>query len=546
MQSRTITFGEGRVSPIAKLHEDILWKIFLENTETYNDKRLTTARRSSQVCQQWRVIMLKSSSIWGRCIDLNDLRQTTYDWFREVMTRAGKALLWIMGPISTYSHPPPNFLSIFINENWDRIQRLNVSDNMHDRDRTQYWTTLFKKPAPILEEFVFHDSRKGWILPSPLFKATCPALKKFEVFRTVWHDLDEFKFTMDMPASWLSKLCSLTLRHVLNASELLQLLTTTPLLESLEIHGLTTSTELQGSSIFSMVNLPKLTSVRLNFWSLLEIVAFLERITPALGCRLSMSKPHDSEVIVDPHNMKRVQILLNRYIQDYFERHPPTRVALSCDGYLELEETSISDSGHSTPSGLSIWMPLEEDDLTPIQMLFNAPFLSTVVELDIRRWRKILPFSLSAFDSVTTLWIGHKSLSSLSEHVQQEHNLIFPLLDVLKISHWEQRLGSKYREPLGSFLQHRWAINRPISVLDLSPVHENLTCDLDNLENLTGLRVKWKLSWLGQNKEEYVCGNGHPKTLCFKQNYPKNGQFMIHRHPGFSVMYGWSGQIADI
>jgi len=508
---------------------------------------------------------LMSSSIWGRCIDLNDLRKTTYDWFREVLSRAGNALLWIMGPIRTYSYygtpDPPDFLLVFINENWNHIQRFNISDSVRSADapgeygdRAEYWSTLFKKPAPILKEFVFHytaredyigDEKERWILPTPLFNATSPALKKFEVYRTTRSELNAIEFTMDMPASWLSKLRSFTLRQGVNVGHLLELLAMAPLLEDLEINGLSASAKFPASNV-SVVNLPKLTSICLKSLNPLgHIVAFLEGITPALGCCLSMCEPGNSGVIVDTQYVKRVQVLIMRYVQSYFNHHPPTRIALSCNAYLELKETSIS--GHPNPSGLSIWMPLGVDDSSLIEMLFNAPFMSTVIDLDIRRWRKALPFPLSVFDSVSTLWIEYESLCSLSEHVQQGHDLIFPHLDVLRVGHWELYLGSEYREPLGLFLRDRWAISRPISVLYLYPGHQDLVCDLDDLENLTGLRVKWK-PWLGGNIEEYVCGNGHPETLCFKKNFPGNA-LSIPDFSGFAidtVIYGWSGQIADI
>jgi len=510
---------------------------------------------------------LMSSSIWGRCIDLNDLRKTTYDWFREVLSRAGNALLWIMGPISTYlydgRHDPPDFLLVFINENWNRIQRLNISDNARSADglgeggnRAEYWNTLFKKPAPILEEFVFYytasedhtgGKKERWILPTPLFNAAFPTLKKFEVYRTAWSELNAIGFTMDMPASWLSKLRSFTLHQGVNIGHLLELLAVTPLLEDLEIYELFASAEFLASNV-SVVNLPKLTSICLKSWNPLDhIVAFLEGITPALGCCLSMWKPGDLEVIVDTQYVKRAQVLIMRYVQSYFDHHPSTRIALSCNNHLQLEDTSISEEGDSTPSGLSIWMPLDEGDSALIQMLFDAPFFAIVVELHLHKWRKALPFPLSVFDSVTTLWIEYEILCSLSEHVQQGHHSIFPHLDVLRVGHRNLYLGSEYREPLGLFLRHRWAINRPISVLDLSPGHQNLVCDLDDLENLTGLRVKWK-PWLGGNIEEYVCGNGHPKTLCFKKNFPSNA-LSIPDFSGFAidtVIYGWSGQIADI
>jgi len=174
MRSLTLTPSQAAESPISRLQEDILWKVFLENTGIYNDNRLTTTRHTSQVCRRWRIIMLNAASIWGRCIDLKTLHKSTHDWFQEVLFRSGNALLWITGPINTNKTLPPDFFFTFVNEKWDRIQRLNISDHPHSlfdfSDHsvpTQYWSTLFKKPAPFLEEFVFYYTGKTRVPPLP-------------------------------------------------------------------------------------------------------------------------------------------------------------------------------------------------------------------------------------------------------------------------------------------------------------------------------------------------------------------------------------------
>lgn len=571
--------------PIARLNNDILWKIFLENTETYNDNRLTTARHSSQVSRQWREIMLQSSSIWGRVIDLDDLYNsgravdqgpppvTSHNWLREVVSRTGNALLWIIGDMCYILDHALNrdFLLTFIEENWDRIQRLDISDRWSARQfidgenvvRRQYWHDLFKKSAPFLQEFVFvhsisggsllQDARQGWILPSPVFKGTAPALKKFEIYRKGMFNLTNFKFTMDMPTSWLSKLRSLTIRQNCNINQVLAILEITPLLEDLTIDGYPyKSTENPGREIFH-ANLPKLAFVSLYKWRLRapDMFTFLERISPSRGCCFLISNPSYPNVIVNLQDIERFQVLIMRYVQDFFEYHPSTCMTLSCnDRFLKIGEHSISESRHS----LSMWMPLGEDNTALIQTVFNSPFFSTVVDLDLSDWMKGLPTPLSAFDSVTTLWIEYETLMSLLQYMQKGYDSMFLLVDVLKIGRSKLRLDNEYREPLGLFLQHRRTLDQPISVLDLSPSYQNLTCDLDNLEDLIGLVVKWRFTW-DKPGEEYVCGSGHPDVLRFKTNYPDNGIYAdSNRNRGYGrirIPYspakeGWSGQIAYI
>jgi len=346
---------------------------------------------------------------------------------------------------------------------------------------------------------------------------------------------------MDMPLSWISKLRTFTFRQDANVIELLAILAMLPLLEDLQIYELTAFT---GRNV-SLVNLPKLTNLGLNSCNLSSMVALLERISPAVGCCLSMFKPvnsHESYL----QDARRSQAVIMRYVQNYFESRLPTWIALSCEDHvLELDETDVSriNTNCFAPPGLSIWMPFNDDDPFLIELLLNADFLSTVLELDLRRWKRDrTPFPLSAFDSVTTLWINYESLVSLSK--QQGSNL--PQLSVLKFG---ERFNGRFKEPLLSFLQHRWAIKRPISILDFSPTYDYPACDLDDLEEFTGLRVSWDAASFKKDVQEYVCGTGSPEILCFEKNHQKDETVMAICTPGHPIIelwQGWSGQISGI
>ncbi|KAF9559642.1 hypothetical protein CPC08DRAFT_708686 [Agrocybe pediades] len=90
--------------PISVLHEEVLWKVFLLNTDfgiysTFESSPLTTARHCSHVRRQWRSIFLSSSVIWGRVVDIEDLGQKKSGWKKEVFTRSGEALLWVYARI---------------------------------------------------------------------------------------------------------------------------------------------------------------------------------------------------------------------------------------------------------------------------------------------------------------------------------------------------------------------------------------------------------------------------------------------------------------
>jgi len=86
--------NDANKSPIFKLNEDLVWRIFLFDADLSDEipfdggrslappsgqdpafimNGLTVTLRTSQVCQSWRSMILKSTVIWGRLIDLHIL-----------------------------------------------------------------------------------------------------------------------------------------------------------------------------------------------------------------------------------------------------------------------------------------------------------------------------------------------------------------------------------------------------------------------------------------------------------------------------------------
>ena len=106
-------------SPISKLNSDVLREIFAMNTDENYGRiflpselqldckliPLIITRRSSQVCQAWRDIILGSPSIWASCIDLDVLNQKDDCWRNIVLQRTGQAMLFVTGPNSCESEP---------------------------------------------------------------------------------------------------------------------------------------------------------------------------------------------------------------------------------------------------------------------------------------------------------------------------------------------------------------------------------------------------------------------------------------------------------
>ncbi|KAF9555492.1 hypothetical protein CPC08DRAFT_711963 [Agrocybe pediades] len=184
------------------LHEDLLFKIFLEDTYAgphfpfTKDRPLTTARHCSQVCRQWRSIFL--------LIDLNGLKETTDQWRNEIFARTGDAVLWVYG---------------FVNrdKNWRRVQILVIRDI----------NTLDMTSLDLQQEMiqVKQDNPLTSGLPtSPLFGDDAPLLKDFSM---------KHKFPTNV--SWICNLSSISFPSTFNMDEVLTTLWRMPRLEYLSL-----------------------------------------------------------------------------------------------------------------------------------------------------------------------------------------------------------------------------------------------------------------------------------------------------------------------
>ncbi|KAF4617236.1 hypothetical protein D9613_006201 [Agrocybe pediades] len=537
--------------PIARLHDEILWLIMLENTKVHHANRLTTARYTSQVCRRWRQLMLDSPSIWGRLIDLNRFPTKTFYWMQVVMSRSGDAPLWITGSRNTtlriprLFNPPdfPDFVFTFIRDNWGRIEKLNVCRHhpRHDNEGRygkQFWVDLFSKPAPLLEEFHFEYTiqveRVGtevesdeWYSPSPWFDASAPALKTFCFRQTQTQTLyvgdaiaPRTKLPMWMPAIWFSKLRSFALYQSLDFSDLLVLLRRMPLLEELEISATFTNPGSVNERQHAPVHLPRLSTMRLKILDFCSILLFLDSITPSSDCCLSMSEPLLWQV-PELHEVKRVQTVLLKYVFNYCEAHDIAALSI-------LFETQHIQILGTRPPSLSIFIPSTTDDTSLLSLLINS----------------------SLFNSVHTLSVNQGTLEFLFVFLDQGYHVLFPRLHTLKIVNRQEQVHSEYGALLHRFLRKRQEISRPVSALDFSqlPV-EYFERDFDDFEEFVGLSitlpigVRWRMK---DGKGFYVCGSGSPEFLRFNEDRGRKGRLFRcgYRAPRTKdVTYGWSGYI---
>jgi len=154
-------------SPIYNVPDDLLFKIFLVNA---NDqvKPITTTRFSSQVCKQWRYLILGSPSLWGKLLYLNELILGSDDWRNEVLSRTKKTMLTVRLCLHEGSRKATPLLLKILDEEWPRIQHLElevcrmIANGDFDDDR---WLSI-RRPTENLRS-IFHYDKDHQIPSDP-------------------------------------------------------------------------------------------------------------------------------------------------------------------------------------------------------------------------------------------------------------------------------------------------------------------------------------------------------------------------------------------
>lgn len=175
-------------SPISKLHDDILWSIFHLNSHPFeydsqgigpeeisslleepsSEPPLVNNRRASQVCRQWRRVIIHSPSIWASGSELEYLDQRRNEWRNEVLKRTGNAPLTVIGqvgkdPVWLFDinrHAIPFTLTL-LDGHWDRIRTLII--HSYDAAVDEQLQIASRRPAPNLEKLIIalHQNRVG-------------------------------------------------------------------------------------------------------------------------------------------------------------------------------------------------------------------------------------------------------------------------------------------------------------------------------------------------------------------------------------------------
>ncbi|KAF9551910.1 hypothetical protein CPC08DRAFT_309440 [Agrocybe pediades] len=522
------------------LHEDVLWKILLDITNealdphphllsSISQRPIVTVRHCSQVCRYWRSIILSSPSMWGRLIDVELLRRTTSDdWMKEVVRRAGGALLWVYGKIGEEYNRQDHFLFTFLRENWRRVEMLFINDRhftgnnpAHLECQKKMWSFLLE-PAPRLRWFNFSLSyRSDTLLPGCLFADNAPLLTDFYICR--------YSCKFSTHSSWTTNLCSVTFSTAFTVDEVLMALPGMSRLVYLGVHiGQYRS---QSSRWFARptVILPRLRTLDVcGYYG--SAGTILQCITPSADCRISVIHEHmhdDFDLEPDRREYEEYEAAVAKFIAPCLSLHPPLAVVF----YIGYINTSVFYDVHGVPDlrffRISLHTPFVPSSFL-MKEISNSAYSSQVRELRLRTWDgddfgfpPLAPVSesiLLAFPCVTTLCTSDDVLHSLLEDPSIAASVL-PALTILKISYPHLPNPGNFKEeepPHHRYLRLCRAIGRPLSVLEISFPFSLIEefYNMDYLEEHVGLLVKWDFG-VHSSSVGYRCGDGHPERLRF-------------------------------
>ncbi|KDR74389.1 hypothetical protein GALMADRAFT_280361 [Galerina marginata CBS 339.88] len=520
------------------LSHDLLWLVLDINADMHHESEgklpaLTTLRRVSQVSSFWREVALSASSLWGKIINLNQLNQKTCYWRNEVLRRSGKSPLCVQrmtGKKKANSY----FFAIILNDHWGRKRRLDLDPwGEIDYIGHQVAIDLFSQPAPFLEKFnvptFYHSGVIGEGYRS--FSDKAPCLRSFK------HFITSGQMPSHLRAPWMPQLRSLFLTHRISARQLLNALSSTPLLEDLTARFQLTKDP--NPTPLPVVMLPRLNRLYFDAAGAREWIDILSKLTPAVECSLRFVLTLDySQSPLTAADISGAFSLLS----DYFDRHFNTRENLSVGLHFMAHGFDLFDN-ETTPITR---VESSETDLEAFDFLLalastypgsslSSAFLGSIC---LHNWHKVetldllvenyLDYSninfikfLSSLTSLKLLVVRPRTLQLLLDSMFASPDVLLPCLRQLRYVPDKARPNSPV---LGVFLTLRKRIGYPIDVLEITDFHvANRT--FRYLDAILGLTVVW---WFKGALKEYHCGSGTPEVLDFthsKKYFNHEGRF---------------------
>jgi hypothetical protein len=520
-QDRGIVDGPSAMeSPIYNIPEDLLFTIFSVNAShqwsmdgTYGFKPITTTRFSSQVCKQWRHLILGSPSLWGGLLNLNDLILGSDDWINEVLSRTKKAMLTVQVRLHSESLRATPLLFKILDEEWPRIQHLEVDANFDDNR----WLSI-QRPTENLRSISLRFPVQRTAPKPPrstttivLFSGHAPSLRSVSI-----RHMD-----FQLPALWLSQLSELRLAGRFSPDIVMKSLSAMPFLEMLEISYSQDAgnPHLQWPKII----LPRLKCL-ITRGPLGASLMLLDHIIPPPGCGLDFGS-HISVADQDLDLPTALRVL-SRYCDGYFKIYNPCRIQLLLDPTKFGFHTPRDSEFDIPPFDVRIE---NENGFSSMSMFFN-PFLDcplsgvSSILFIADDGLAFLPsdpnFSkfISLLSSVRSMQTTPKSLHYLSQISTESGVAFFPSLWSVdpvpihpeSVAHVTDFL--LWLKSVGSSIQH-------LGIGSQSNLEDRKVC-LSPLEQFSGLRVHWVSSPYQNQKPEYICGTGTPERLDFVGSFP--------------------------
>ncbi|KAF4616413.1 hypothetical protein D9613_008246 [Agrocybe pediades] len=500
------------------LPDDVKWQIFSMNASDHGTPkadRLRTTRIASQVCRNWRELIMGSSYIWGRLILIDGQQKKA--WMKEVIRRAGESKLWVEVEIT--SSPtvelPRHLFSTFIGilqKHWDRLEVLEININ---RD---FITAIFydkiwmhtNRPSPMLRSFAVHGT-ESTPFPQYLFSEHAPQL----------HSFSSTTFGIPGPFPWLSTIRSLRFfPH--SITNLLEILSTTPLLESLQVDEgsniLDPEADTLVISTIPPISLPRLTTIVATVTYNMFIALFNALDVPAASCGIQLLVNIPGSFL----GVERVKTEFTEALALLMMKVPrPSDDQRRL--YLEIQPSTVNVNFLPVLSLQFQWGiggPLRG----AVSAVVNSflPYVHGTTHLDARiaaggshyAYTDLAPLLLS-MQEVTSIQGDASSLNAFSRIDVEESSkasnysgprVLFPVLED------GQPLGtafgpSGYSGPLLRFLERRKKIGHPISRVCLRITAEEVTKIIESLDKISDLNVKWTDDATGDNFN-YVCGSG--------------------------------------
>ncbi|KAF4612750.1 hypothetical protein D9613_011853 [Agrocybe pediades] len=458
--------GSDKRCTVDVLPPELLLEIFLNNTEPTNnweDKRLTTARYTSQVCQKWRSLILPSTRIWGRLLSMHSIEDATEDWVEELRSRVGGAKLWITGSIQKTSSR--SYLISLLKEKWENVQIFHVRI-FQPGTLEELWPILQSK-APTLEvlrvEIIYHSNAPN---SRPLFDDMAPRLRDFHTFAI-----------FSPVAPWLYNLQSIVFGSQHAIMFILSALKSMPLLRTLEVFTSDTfdhsGTVMHGGDVgATSVYLPRLTRLCIYQRHFQEVSSLLNHIESP-GCDLYVRgmRGLSTGSAID---IQRTYAAMVKWVSAFIDIHRPKVIEVGTCTYSMRPFISImvSPELHYQNPSSDLILPLSSRGFSALRELAACPGLSSIQRLNLtsgpKFWDELLPF-YRALSGVTEIAVD-ADLHNMQvfQHDGIPHGQIpdFPLLRTLRIcalQDFSVSVGSIF-----DFLEYRAGVGFPVLLLEFS------------------------------------------------------------------------------